>query len=88
LIIESRRSTTENDLSRQADVYRDVVRACLNNAGCTAIQMWGFTDKYSWIGSHPHGARGHALLFDRSCQPKAAYRAVLEESLAGRPAVH
>ncbi|MGA9710487.1 MAG: endo-1,4-beta-xylanase, partial [Candidatus Sulfotelmatobacter sp.] len=43
------------DLTRQAEVYRGVVRACLNNAGCTAIQTWGFTDKYSWIGSHSHG---------------------------------
>ena len=44
------------DLTRQADIYRGVVRACLNNAGCTAIQTWGFTDKYSWIGSHSRGA--------------------------------
>ncbi|MFZ0416615.1 MAG: endo-1,4-beta-xylanase [Candidatus Sulfotelmatobacter sp.] len=76
------------DLSRQADVYRAIVRACLNSAGCTAIQTWGFTDKYSWIGSHSRGARGQALPFDRAYQPKAAYRAVLEEILAGRSARH
>jgi endo-1,4-beta-xylanase len=73
------------DLSRQAEVYRGIVRACLNNAGCTAIQTWGFTDKYSWIGSHSHGARGQALPFDRTYQPKSAYRAILEELSAGRP---
>ena len=72
------------DLTRQAQVYRGIVRACLNNAGCTATQTWGFTDKYSWIGSHSHGARGHALLFDRKYQPKPAYRAVWEELSAGR----
>jgi endo-1,4-beta-xylanase len=72
------------DLTRQAQVYGSIVRACLNNAGCTAIQTWGFTDKYSWIGSHSHGARGHALLFDRAYQPKPAYRAVWEELSAGR----
>jgi endo-1,4-beta-xylanase len=76
------------DLSRQADVYRAIVRACLNSAGCTAIQTWGFTDKYSWIGSHSRGARGQALPFDRTYQPKAAYRAVLEEILAGRSTRH
>jgi endo-1,4-beta-xylanase len=76
------------DLSRQADVYRAIVRACLNSAGCTAIQTWGFTDKYSWIGSHSRGARGQALPFDRAYQPKAAYRAVLEEILAGRSTRH
>jgi endo-1,4-beta-xylanase len=73
-----------DDLTRQAEVYRGIVRACLNNVGCTAIQTWGFTDKYSWIGSHSRGARGQALLFDRAYQPKPAYRAVLEELSAGR----
>ncbi len=53
------------DLLRQAEVYRGVVRACMQNPGCTAIQTWGFTDKYSWIGYHSHGARGAALPFDR-----------------------
>jgi endo-1,4-beta-xylanase len=72
------------DLTRQADVYRGIVRACLNSAGCTATQTWGFTDKYSWIGSHSHGARGQALPFDRTYEPKPAYRAVLEELSAGR----
>jgi endo-1,4-beta-xylanase len=73
-----------DDLTRQAQAYRGIVRACLNGAGCTAIQTWGFTDKYSWIGSHSHGARGHALLFDRAYQPKPAYCAVWEELSAGR----
>ena len=72
------------DLTRQAEVYRSIVRTCLNNAGCTAVQTWGFTDKYSWIGSHSHGTRGQALLFDRTYQAKPAYRAVWEELSAGR----
>ncbi len=76
------------DLTRQAEVYRAIVRACLNSVGCTAIQTWGFTDKYSWIGSHSRGARGQALLFDRAYQPKPAYRAVLEELSAGRSPAH
>jgi len=67
------------DLLRQADVYRGVVRACLQNPGCTAIQTWGFTDKYSWIGSHSRGTRGAALAFDRAYNPKPAYDAILEE---------
>jgi len=77
-----------DDLIHQADIYRGIVRACLQSPGCTAIQTWGFTDKYSWIGSHSRGTRGQALLFDRSYQPKPAYRAVLEELSAGRPSPH
>jgi len=73
-----------DDLFRQADVYRGIVRACLSNAGCTAIQTWGFTDKYSWIGSHSRGTRGQALPFDPAYHPKAAYHAVWEELSAGR----
>jgi endo-1,4-beta-xylanase len=76
------------DLTRQADIYRGIVRACLNSVGCTAIQTWGFTDKYSWIGSHTRGARGQALPFDQAYQPKPAYRAVLEELSAGRALAH
>jgi endo-1,4-beta-xylanase len=68
-----------DDMLRQAAVYRGVVRACLQNPGCTAIQTWGFTDKYSWIGSHSHGARGAALPFDRSYNAKPAYDAMFEE---------
>lgn len=68
-----------DDLRRQADIYRNVLHACLQNPGCTAIQTWGFTDKYSWIPFHSHGARGGALLFDKSYRPKPAYAAVLEE---------
>ncbi len=77
-----------DDLIRQADVYRGIVRACLQNAGCTAIQTWGFTDKYSWIGSHTHGAKGQALPFDRNYQPKPAYRALVEALAAGRAGLH
>ena len=77
-----------DDLARQADIYRRIIRACLASPGCTAIQTWGFSDKYSWIGSHSRGARGQALPFDRAYQPKPAYRALYEEFSAGRPPAH
>jgi len=71
------------DLQRQADLYREIAAACLSHPGCTAIQTWGFTDKYSWIGSHSKHTKGAALPFDRSYRPKPAYRALkiaLEEA--------
>jgi endo-1,4-beta-xylanase len=85
LPIDSTGQSRSQDLNRQAEIYRAIVRACLNNRGCTAIQTWGFTDKYSWIGSHSRGTRGQALPFDRTYEPKPAYRAMLEELAAGRP---
>lgn len=72
-------SVLQDNLLRQAEIYRSVMHACLQNQGCTAIQTWGFTDKYSWIGSHSHGTRGAALPFDAAYKPKPAYEAVIEE---------
>ncbi len=74
---------TPADLQLQADVYRKIASACLAHVGCTAIQTWGFTDKYSWIGSHSKHTQGAALLFDREYRPKPAYdtlRKVLEQT--------
>jgi endo-1,4-beta-xylanase len=79
LPLDSAGQASNDDLQHQADLYRRIVRACLESPGCTAIQTWGFTDKYSWIGSHSHGARGAALPFDRSYKPKLAYGAILSE---------
>ncbi len=82
--VDSRGVARPADLEKQADLYRAVVRACLQNPACTAIQTWGFTDKYSWIRSHSRGTRGAALLFDRDFEPKRSYHALLSELLAGR----
>lgn len=79
LPLDSTGLATRDDLLRQAKVYRGAVRACFESPGCTAIQTWGFTDKYSWIGSHTHGTRGAALPFDPSYKPKPAYDAIVEE---------
>ncbi len=70
-------AAAQRDLELQAEVYRRVLQACLAHRGCTAVQMWGFTDKWSWIGSHSHGTRGAALIFDNFYRPKPAYDAVI-----------
>jgi len=79
LPVDSDGTAVKNDLARQAEVYRGIVRACLQSPGCTAIQTWGFTDKYSWIGSHSHHTRGAALPFDGAYKPKPAYDAIIGE---------
>jgi endo-1,4-beta-xylanase len=72
------------DLQKQADIYRQIAEACLSHSGCTAVQTWGFTDTYSWIGSHSKKTRGAALLFDREYKPKPAYEALRRTLLKGR----
>lgn len=66
----------QGDLARQADIYRFIAAACIQQPGCTAFQIWGFTDKYSWIPAYTKGAKGAALPFDQSYAPKPAYAAL------------
>jgi len=70
-------------LAAQAKVYGDIVGMCLANARCTAIQIWGFTDRYSWI---PRSSKGfdYALPFDRDYHPKPAYQAIVEAFKSAR----
>jgi endo-1,4-beta-xylanase len=72
------------DVRLQADIYRQIADACLSHPGCTAIQTWGFTDKYSWIGSHSKQTQGAALPFDRNYRAKPANEALLNALEAGR----
>lgn len=65
------------DLVRQAEIYRDILKVCLSAGNCKAFVMWGFTDKYSWIPSY-FGGYGAALIFDESYRPKPAYYYIAE----------
>ncbi len=87
LPVDAEGNARAEDLPLQADLYRQIATACvthrLSDSGCTAIQTWGFTDKYSWIGSHSKKTQGAALLFDRNYRAKPAYLA-LRNTLAAR----
>jgi len=83
LQVDANGNASSADLQRQANIYRQIADACLAHPGCTAIQTWGFTDKYSWIGSHSKHTQGAALLFDSHYRAKPAYEA-LRNALAAR----
>jgi endo-1,4-beta-xylanase len=83
LPVDANGNASPGDLQRQADIYRQTAAACLANNGCTAIQTWGFTDKYSWIDWHSNDTLGAALPFDRNYLPKPAYQ-TLRETFDGR----
>ena len=59
--------TTEVD---QADVFANVTALCLQQTACKAVQIWGFTDRYSWRRD------GEPLILNRNYQPKPAYGAL------------
>ncbi|MFZ0798706.1 MAG: endo-1,4-beta-xylanase [Terriglobales bacterium] len=76
LPVDANGNARPEDLQKQADIYRQIAGACLSHPRCTAIQTWGFTDKYSWIGSHSKKTQGAALPFDRDYRAKPAYEAL------------
>jgi endo-1,4-beta-xylanase len=84
LPVDAAGNARPEDLQKQADIYRDIAAACLPYPGCTAIQTWGFTDKYSWMGSHSQHTKGAALLFDRNYRAKPAYEALRNVLASGR----
>lgn len=83
---EGRPRRTE-DLRRQAEIYGQIASACLRHRGCTAIQTWGFTDKYTWIPGYTKGAKGAPLPFDALYGRKPAYEALLEAFRQAAPGV-
>lgn len=68
---------TGDELDQQAQVYRDVVDACLESSNCDGVISWCFTDRYTWLPTvmPTHDA---PCLFDADYQPKPAYFAVRE----------
>lgn len=65
-----------NTLKRQAVVYHDALRACLDVPACRSFSTWGASDRYSWI-PHFFPGRGDALLFDADGQAKPAHASVV-----------
>lgn len=59
-------------LKTEAELYRNMLQACLSVPQCRSFTTWGVTDRYSWIPEFFPG-RGAALLFDQDYQPKPAY---------------
>lgn len=63
------------DLEKQASYYKNIIEKCMAQPAVKAIQVWGFTDKYSWVpGTFP--GRDDGLIFDRNYNPKPAYYAM------------
>jgi endo-1,4-beta-xylanase len=66
-----------DDLNRQAEIYQDVLRVCLEAPNCTALVMWGLADQYSWI-PYFFPDWGSALIFEDLNTPKPAYYAIVD----------
>lgn len=65
-------------LQRQADMYRSVLKTCLDAPNCDAVTIFGVTDKLHWLVLS-QGAKESPVIFDRQYQPKPSYYALLDE---------
>lgn len=72
-------------LARQAKVYGEITRVAMDENACTALLLWGFTDRHSWIPRHSKGKSGCALIFDEEYKPKPAYEAMLAALTGAAP---
>lgn len=64
-------------LQKQAEVYRQVIAACVQSPNCSGFFTWGLTDRFSWIPGFT-GKEDYPLLFDENYRPKPALDAILE----------
>jgi endo-1,4-beta-xylanase len=70
-------SSDPASLAAQGALYGRVTQICLQTPTCRVFQIWGFTDKYSWIPSYSKGKQGWALPFDAEYKKKPAYDSIL-----------
>ena len=67
--------TNSNELAKQATIYQGVLDVCLKQPRCKALQVWGISDRHSWVpGTFP--GTGDALIFDNNYNAKPAYYAI------------
>lgn len=64
------------DLDLQAKTYAAVLQMALSSRHCHGVNIWGLTDRYSWIPFASGGRDGAATLLTKNYEPKAAVAAV------------
>jgi GH35 family endo-1,4-beta-xylanase len=69
----------EERFAVQAQIYADVLDACLRSEVCTGVTFWEFGDQYSWLERSQVKGSPYAdpTPFDDNLQPKPAYYALL-----------
>lgn len=78
--------TKEEKEATQAQIYKDIVEACLQSGACKSITIWGISDKFSWLLQPEFqnlGGGDAPLIFDDDYSPKPAYYAI-RDALAGK----
>jgi endo-1,4-beta-xylanase len=78
--------TQAEKLGREAQIYGDMMQACLESGVCDSFSTWGISDSTSWITCNYDGCveknpAAAPLMFDVDFNPKPAYFAVRDALL-------
>ncbi|MGD0351160.1 MAG: endo-1,4-beta-xylanase [Verrucomicrobiota bacterium] len=75
-------SIQQNLAKRYADLFAVLVK---HHKDVNRVTFWGVTDADSWLNNWPvRGRTAYPLLFDRNCQPKPAFDAVIQTARSGK----
>lgn len=67
----------EASLKAEAKIYHDIAQVCAQQKAVKLLQIWGFTDKHSWIPQFNRGS-GWALPWDDQYRKKPAYQGLFD----------
>jgi endo-1,4-beta-xylanase len=70
-------------LALQAEAFRNMLKACIQEPACKSFKTWGFTDASCWKAMKKTSGWGYdyepyPLVYDHDYQPKPAYHAMRE----------
>jgi endo-1,4-beta-xylanase len=79
--LHGRPGTEEEKLQFEADLYQEMVSACVESGVCTRFSTWGISDSNSWETCQNDycpikNMDAAPLMFDANFHPKPAYEAV------------
>ncbi len=68
--------TSEERYAKQATIFADVLKACLDSTVCHSLNVWGMAEKFSWLEKGLGRPNADGTLYDDQFQPKPAYFAM------------
>ncbi|MBT3381325.1 MAG: hypothetical protein HN742_27855 [Lentisphaerae bacterium] len=60
-------------LLKQAEAYRAILKACIEEPACKMFKIWGFNDAHCWKPAKDKTNEPRPLIFDAGNRPKPAY---------------
>ena len=81
--VEKIPGTQDEKYQKEAQIYRDMLSACIESEVCAGFTFWGLADQWTWEVLWNDLKEAAPALYDQNYQPKPAYDAVYD--LLGQP---